>query len=68
MKKVVVEIECNKKTCGGCEWCDCGELYRFCSLYNVDPLEWDERYISAYRCKQCLEAEVKDEEKSSCRD
>lgn len=60
MKDVVVKINCNKKTCGGCEWCDCGELFKFCSLYNVDPLEWNSEYTGALRCEKCLQAEVKE--------
>jgi hypothetical protein len=60
-KKVVVEIECDEKACGYCEWGVDGDLSRHCGLYNFAVLLWhkgDNKWPT--RCKQCLEAEVKE--------
>lgn len=65
--QVVVNIDCNEKTCGNCEWVGAGDYIRDCCLYA------DEKYVpnenlptelkfkvdengkyTVYRCKACI--------------
>jgi len=55
---VIVRIDCNKKTCGKCEWLSWDSEH--CALYtdkrNKDYTKLESR---AKRCEQCLKGELR---------
>lgn len=60
MKKIIVEINCNEEHCGSCLGLENMSIPPFCSFYKKN-LRNAKIYKTPYRCKQCLDAEVKDD-------
>ncbi len=66
---VIVRIDCNKKTCGKCEFLDLFGAVASCNLYydGTDGIfcptglksRGNLKVEAAYRCEQCLKGELK---------
>ena len=63
MKKITIEINCGDEYCDKCVFCD--KVYSVCERFEYVKLERDKKGNEFFRCKRCLESEVKDEKKIS---
>lgn len=58
MKTIQIQIDCTDEYCHKCIFSD--EMEALCEWFNVD-IKWHENGNDILRCKECINAEVKDD-------
>lgn len=59
MKTISIVIDCNKKTCGHCQFCGTVDGSRICSAFD-EQRDYNPKTGMLYRLRQCLAGGIKD--------